>query len=347
MRLQGLTVEDDYLLHQVPDSFVTAVSSNPRWFERLYFNIHDPDGTFLVVTGFGVFPNAQVADGYVVVEDQNAQRNVRLARDLAGRRTATEVGPLRFTMVEPMRRWRLQLDETERVAFDVTFEARSVPYSVGLIEFPQQNGPDTAFRHYNQAGTYSGQLVIDGVEHAVEGCLGQRDHSWGLRQPRERLGLHFWICAHFDDHTLMASYNESREHEVSFCEGAILYADERDPVRVVDLKHDMDVTPNGLQASETRLRFVLEDGRTIETVARPTLPGLLMSGGGHGGWHGQHRGDLHVESERWEHGTRDISKEPIGIVDQLARFETDGATGIGVVEFGISRSRSYTYKARW
>ncbi len=348
MKLTGLTPEDDFLLHQVPDSFATAVSDNPRWFERLYFNLHAPDGSLLLVTGFGVFPNAGVADAYVVAQDPVAQRNIRLARDLGGRRLATEVGPLKFSVIEPMRHWHLELEETEGIAFEVDFQARSVPYSVGLIEFKRSEGPDTAFRHYNQAGTYSGQVTIDGAAHDVGGWLGQRDHSWGLRQPRERLGLHFWLCAHFEDRTYMASYNESREGEVSFCEGAVLYADDREPLPLRDLRHELELTANGLQSERARLRLVFEGGEEVELTAAPTMPDLLMSGGGHGGWHGQHRGDLHVESDRWAHADApDIRKEPIGIVDQMATFEAADGTGIGVFEMGLSRSSSYTYAARW
>jgi hypothetical protein len=348
MKLKGLTAEDDFLLHQVPDSFATAVSDDPRWFERLYFNLHDADGKILLVTGFGVFPNASVADAYCVALDRAAQRNVRLSRDLGGRRLATSVGPLAFEVLEPMRRWHLQLAETEGVAFDLTFEARSVPYSVGLIEFKRTEGPNSAFRHYNQAGVYSGELSLDGRVHDVGGWIGQRDHSWGLRQARERLGVHFWVCAHLDGRTLMASYNESREGEVSFCEGAMLFHDDRDPVPLLDFRHDLRLAPNGLQAEESRLRFIFADGEEIEVLGTPTLPDLLMSGGGHGGWHGKHRGDLHVESERWDDdGRPDIRDEPIGIVDQMARFRSSAGEGIGIIELGISRSASFAYKPRW
>jgi hypothetical protein len=348
VKLSGLTAEDDFLLHQVPDSFATAVSDDPRWFERLYFNFHDDQGEVLLVTGFGVFPNARVADAYCVAVDGAAQRNVRLSRDLAGNRLQTGVGPLAFEVLEPMRRWHLQLEETEGIAFDVTFEALSVPYSVGLIEFKRKEGPNTAFRHYNQAGVYSGELTIDGVSRDVGGWIGQRDHSWGLRQARERLGIHFWVCAHLEGRTLMASYNESREGEVSFCEGAMLFHDDRDPLPLVDFRHDLRLTANGLQAEESRLRFIFEGGEEVEVSATPTLPDLLMSGGGHGGWHGQHRGDLHVESERWDHDQRpDIRDEPIGIVDQMARFRSAAGDGVGIIELGISRSSSFDYQPRW
>jgi hypothetical protein len=241
----------------------------------------------------------------------------------------------------------LQLEEIEGVAFDVTFEARSVPYSVGLIEFKREDGPNTAFRHYNQRGSYTGELVIDGATHELEDWVGQRDHSWGLRQPRERLGLHFWISAHFDDRTLMVSYNESREHEVVFCEGAVMYTDDREPEAVVDLRHELTLSSNGLQSERARLVFVLEDGRELELVATPTIPDLRLAGTGHGGWHGQHRGDLHVESDRWRHDDApDLRDQRFGMVDQLARFDCGAESGIGVLELGISRSSSYAYAPR-
>jgi hypothetical protein len=341
---KGLVAEDDYLLHQQPESFAVSHSDSPKVFERLYFNLHDRAGERLLVTGFGVFPNASVADAYVVVRDAAAQRNVRLARELGGRRLDTSVGPLRFTMLEPMRRWRLELEETEGVSFDVTFEARSVAYSVGVIRFP----PETAFSHYNQAGTYSGRLTIDGETFEDGDWIGQRDHSWGLRRATEGNGLHYWLIAHFADRTFMVSYNETRGHEVNFCEGAILFADERPPVPVVDLRHELELGDNRLQAERGRLLVVCEDGSEHELSFEPRLGDLYMSGAGYGGWQGRHRGELHVEHERWPGEAMPVLREQsFTTVDQLCGFSWDGAEGIGVFEYGISRSSSYAYAPRW
>jgi hypothetical protein len=342
-----LTPEDDYLLHQTADSFANPVSDSPNWFERLYFNFHDEEGSLLGVAGFGVFPNRQVADAYIVAIDGAAQRNIRLARDLGGRRTQTAVGPWTLTLLEPMQRWRLQLEETEGIAFDLTFDARTTAYSVGLIEFDRGDGSSTAFRHYNQAGAYSGVFSLDGAARPVEGWIGQRDHSWGLRHAHERQGLHFWICGHFADRTVMVSYNESRAHEVAFCEGAVLFFDDRPPIRVVDVRHELTLAPSGLQAVEARLRLILEDGNDVELLVRPKLEDLFMAGAGYGGWQGQHRGDLHVESERWPHDARPaLADQATVVVDQLASFESRDESGIGVFELGISRSSSYAYAPR-
>ena len=347
MRLVGLTPEDDYLLHQLPDSFSESSPSHPRWFERLYFNLHDPAGEVLLIAGFGVFPNMQVADGYVVALDGSAQRNIRVARDLAGRRLDTQAGPLKLQVVEPMKTWNLSLAETADIAFELTFEARTDPYSVGLIEFKRDDGPDTAFRHYNQSGHYTGTVTIDGTEHRVDNWLGQRDHSWGLRFARERLGLHFWITIQFEECTVMVSYNETRSGEVTLCEGAVMYADGRESIPVSDLRHELTLTSNGLQSERSRFVFVLDNGETIECVASPTLPDLYMSGAGYGGWQGQHRGDLHVEHERWPHEKRPgIEDMDINIVDQMAIFEWDGKRAAGVLEMGISRSSTYSYSPK-
>jgi hypothetical protein len=344
MQLRGLTPEDDYLLHQLPESFAVSESDNPRWFERLYFNLHDRQGRALMVAGFGVFPNAGVADAYVVVRDAAAQRNIRLARELGGRRLDTSVGPLRLTMLEPMKRWRLQLEEKEGVAFDLTFEARTVAYSVGIIKFK----PDTAFSHYNQAGTYSGSLTIDGETTDDAGWLGHRDHSWGLRRPHERNGLHVWLVAHFDDRTFMVSYNESRDHEVVFCEGGMLFFDEREAVPIKDLRHELEFAENALQATGGRLRVICADGSECTLTPQPRLGDLYMSGAGYGGWQGQDRGELHVESERWPDKEMPVLRDQaLTTVDQLASFEWEGRNGLGVLEHGVTRSSSYSYRPRW
>jgi hypothetical protein len=344
MPAHRLTPEDDYLLHQLPESFAVSKSDNPRVFERLYFNLHDPAAGLLMVAGFGVFPNVDVADAYTVVRDSKAQRNIRLARDLGGRRLDTSVGPLKLTMLEPMKRWRLQLEETEGVSFDVVYQARTAAYSVGQIKFP----PDTAFSHYNQAGTYTGTLTIDGETVSDGGWLGHRDHSWGLRRPHERNGLHVWLVAHFDDRTFMVSYNESREHEVVFCEGAMMFADEREPIAITDLRHELDLAENGLQATGGRLRAICEDDSEHEISVDPALGDLYMSGAGYGGWQGQHRGELHVESERWASDEMpNLRDQALTTVDQLSRFDWGEREGVGVLELGLTRSSSWAYASRW
>ncbi|MFN8217104.1 MAG: hypothetical protein U0R71_10975 [Solirubrobacterales bacterium] len=342
--LKGLVPEDDYLLHQLPESFAVSHSDSPKVFERLYFNLHDRHGKLLMVAGFGVFPNASVADAYVVVRDAAAQRNVRLARELGGSRLDTSVGPLKLSLLEPMQRWRLQMEETEGISFDVTFEARSVAYSVGIIRFP----PETAFSHYNQAGTYSGRLTIDGESVEDGGWIGQRDHSWGLRRATEGNGLHYWLISHFEDRTVMVSYNETRQHEVNFCEGAVMFYDERPPIAVTDLRHELELAENRLQAHRGRFKVLCEDGEELAMSFEPTLGDLYMSGCGYGGWQGQHRGELHVEHERWPGDAMPVLKEQsFTTVDQLAAFECGGERGVGVLEYGISRSSSYSYRPRW
>jgi hypothetical protein len=119
-------------------------------------------------------------------------------------------------------------------------------------------------------------------------------------------------------------------------------------MRVVGLGHELTLADNGLQSRTARLRLHLEDDSEVELLIQPTLPDLLMSGGGHGGWHGQHRGNLHIETDRWDHTSApDIRDVAIGVVDQMASFDTEVGKGAGIFEMGISRSPSYRYVARW
>ncbi len=339
--------DDELLVHQLAQAFSTVESPDPRWFERLYFNCHD-DGGLLVLAGFGVFPNAGVADGYFVVADGVSQRNVRVSRDLGSSRLATAAGPLILTLEEPLARWRLQLAETEGVSADLTFFRRTDPYSVGMIHFPKEDGPDTAFQHYYQSGRYTGFLTVDGHAHAVDGWLGHRDHSWGLRRPRERLGVHFWLCGQFAECCLTVSYNEGRDGLAVFSEGAVLYEGAVEPFRVERFFHRLRLADDGVRVVAGEFVVELEDGQSREFTFEPTMPDVWVAGAGYGGWQGQDRGALHVESETWDQtDTERIKDLPLGTSDQLGRFTMGSMAGFGVLEVGVSRSRNYTYRPSW
>ena len=83
------------------------------------------------------------------------------------------------------------------------------------------------------------------------------------------------------------------------------------------------------------------DGGTTDASAR----GALMAGGGYGGHHGQAPGRDHLESDVYPLDctvtqlTLDSS-----LTDRLATFDWDGTPGIGIFEFALTRSRSYSYR---
>jgi len=75
-----LTPLDDTLRHVLPTTFDHAGTSDPRFFDRYWFAIYDPEGTDLALnTGLCSYLNMNVIDGYGAVIRRGRQHNVRVA----------------------------------------------------------------------------------------------------------------------------------------------------------------------------------------------------------------------------------------------------------------------------
>lgn len=147
----------------------------------------------MLVIGTGRYANAGVMDGYACLLADGVQRNRRFSRHSLPGDASTSLGPLRWTVLDPLRSWRLVLaDDREGFGFDLTWKAIAAPFAVEPITVLHEEGESTDFSHFVQPGEYEGFLRIDGQEVSVSGWRGLRDRSWGVRRTRERLGLHLW-----------------------------------------------------------------------------------------------------------------------------------------------------------
>ena len=93
------------------------------------------------------------------------------------------VGGYRIEVVEPLKKIRLVLEETEGIAADLTWDG-SFP---ALQEVPHvmRAGSRVTLdaQRFAQVGTWEGHISIDGTDIAVtpDTWLGSRDRSWGIR----------------------------------------------------------------------------------------------------------------------------------------------------------------------
>jgi hypothetical protein len=340
-----LSGADEALLHQLAKPFAAVEDAAPNWFDRFYFNLHPRGAGPLLVVGAGVYPNVGVIDGYACVASGDRQDNIRFSAPFGPLGRATrDVGPLRWEVVEPLRRWQLRLDAPAAgLAADVTFTARTDAYAVEPIAVTHEEGPRTEFWHYFQAGEYTGELEIDGQTHSVDGWRGLRDRSWGMRRVRERLGIHMWGGVQFDDWCLAVNYNEDRAGKVTHLDGAWLPVHGGAPVPVVEFRHDLSFDAAGeLEGGAVQAR--LGDGRRCELAVQSLGRGLYMAGAGYGGWHGQPRG-VHEEHDSLPlDGSVSPRSLSLGLVDKLCAYSDGERDGFGVFELAASRSSSYAYR---
>src|SRR3972149_6379588 len=107
-------------------------------------------------------------DGFICIRHNNIQRNLRISRHLKNDRANTEIGMLSFKVLEPLKRWRIQLGENNlKMGCSLEFNGRGAPFS----QTPEQAGQGTQ-AHYNQMGTFRGTISLDGRNYEVNNFLG-------------------------------------------------------------------------------------------------------------------------------------------------------------------------------
>ncbi|WP_231123589.1 hypothetical protein [Nocardioides sambongensis] len=192
----GLGPLDEFPIHQLPRPVAWAGSSDRNFYDRCYLNCHDRTGDLFLITGLGFYPNLGTKDAFVLLRRELDGRSEQTAVHLSdaadprgGDRMAQQVGAYRIEVLEPLRRLRLVMEETEGIGLDLTWEG-----SFDVVqELPhvmrQGSGTTLDAQRFAQVGTWEGVISVDGSDIAVtpDVWLGTRDRSWGsARSARPR-----------------------------------------------------------------------------------------------------------------------------------------------------------------
>ncbi|MFD6366580.1 hypothetical protein ACFWGM_05740, partial [Streptomyces roseolus] len=100
-------VLDEYPVHQAPLSMKHHVSGDRNAYDRCVFHVFDHAGRALLVAGLGVYPDTGVVDACATPRTGDRLHAVRASDALGDERMRLEVGPLRITVDEPLRRFTL------------------------------------------------------------------------------------------------------------------------------------------------------------------------------------------------------------------------------------------------
>lgn len=179
-----LTALDDSPWHQLATTFDHVGTSDPRFFDRLWFATSDRRGRSALQFTMGVYQNMNVVDGGAVVIHEGRQYNLRVSRQLRPLYD-TVCGALRIEVLEPLHRIRLHIDDADLkgrldwiAALPPQEERQHFRRSAGrVIE---------DYSRYDQIGECSGWLEVGGARVDVDSWWACRDHSWGVR---ERVGI--------------------------------------------------------------------------------------------------------------------------------------------------------------
>lgn len=325
------------------DELVDPAAAAPdRFFDRFVLNAHPVDGGPCVIVGAGLYPAADVVDGFAILVTDDEQRNLRFSTELSAT-GGSAVGPFSWQVVEPMRTWRVALGPNPAgFELDLTWRTRAPAWSGDVVVRGDDGAVTSSFEHLFQSGTYTGWVVVDGVRHDAEGWWGQRDRSRGVRTMSGGQGLHMWFQAQFPDRSVGFLLVEDRAHCRLLLEGAVMHVDGRlDPV--VDVRHRL-VFDDGLDLRSGALEVVTASGAVERIDVDASGRGGYMAGGGYGGHHGHPLGRDHLEHDAYPlDGSVGPTTLDSALVDRLARFTCDGVAGTGIYEFAHTRSRSYVY----
>ncbi|RRQ25670.1 hypothetical protein DK926_22385 [Rhodococcus sp. Eu-32] len=314
------------------------------FFDRLMFNMHPADRTApSLITGLGIYPPKNSIDGFVVISNAGEQRNLRFASELdaTDRRSC---GPFSVDCIEPNKQWRLVLGPNDiGVEFDVTWRARTPAWFGEIAVENKATATRTSFDHLFQSGRYSGTVSTDGNEVSADGWFGQRDRSRGVRTMAGGQGLHIWYQAQFATFSIGFLLVETRDGQRILLEGAVMHEDGTLDA-VTNVRHALQFTL-GLDLVGGDVDVTTAAGNRYRVHADATAGGGFMAGAGYGGHHGVARGIDHIESDRYTlNGTVGPTTLDSSLTDRLCSFSLDGESGVGIFEFALSRSRSYTYR---
>ena len=293
--MPSLTTNDEYLVHQIPEPLSVVGIEHQYWRESYFVVAHGPEvDSDVIVIAMATYPARHGLDALVLGRVGGELMGTHHQRGADGDPHTSVVGPVSVVIEEPFRRVHVVVEATEGFEADMTFTARTQPYALRRGRLLDDDGSllwDQS--HMIQSGTFSGSYRKDGRQASVDGWLGQRDHSWGVRD-HGRIPCWTWFAIQLPDGMFGVWCWELANGARIFTDGCWAPSDRSDPVAVVDFRHDLHWTDDGSEVIEygtdgagvTGLSgtvvFGLEDGRqvTVRGSGRWCAPYRPFYGGG-------------------------------------------------------------------
>jgi len=342
---------DEQLNHQTSQPFRVPGTTDHRFYDRHWFEAVSPDGELMMLAGLGTYKNMGVADGFVVVQRDRKQTNVRVSRML-GNDMRAAVGPLTIDIVEPFEQLKVVLSPGDYpLAVELEWNSAYPPY----LEAPHQVFAEARVvqdtNRYDQIGSWTGWLEFDGQRYEAGEWWGVRDHSWGVRpdvggfEPangrRREPMLWLWAFATTDELAVHFQLREDQHGGVKHFDGEVFFpeADDRAPVRISRVEHHIEFIPGTRDWSRLCYDLFLVDGTQLTMEAEALQSAWAYRGTGYENGYedskgvGVVRGDL-VETDVLDLSlpgkvTRGGESYFPGHREQAARVQINGCSGFG------------------
>jgi hypothetical protein len=343
----GYSAQDEQFIHQLPRPLDQVHDPDGSWSDRCYFNAHSPDGTLLLATGYGNNPNGQRAHGYIKVAMADGRHwDLDAGRRVIDDRHELYAGPMRWTCVEPLQRWTLELGpNASGVEWELHYQSRAPMWELLPIEIHRGGRKIVDMYHMKQSGTYTGWVSIDGQRISVDGFGGGRDRTFGVRVAN-KVDFWLWFEANFEDRAIEAWVWESADGTVQYVDGGITYVDGSLSKRFVKFDHDVRFDGDRKRPAHADIVFSDEDGVQYRVTADAEHQHVNVHYGKPPSFAKQGGGLLHYA---WNsNDAAQLTEMEAGAVsmDQLMRFELNGMGGHGIFELLMMGDR-YTRYPNW
>ena len=280
--MPSLTPHDELFVHQIPEPLSVVGIEHHHWRESYFVVAHGPDvDSDVVVIAMATYPARHQLDALVLGRVDGELLFGYHERPANGDPHTTVVGPVSVVIEEAFRRVHVVVDDADGVDVDMVFEARTEPYALRRGRLLDEEGAllwDQS--HMIQSGTFSGEYRRGGRSRSVDGWLGQRDHSWGVRD-HGRIPCWTWFAIQLPDGMFGVWHWELANGARIFTDGCWAPADGSAPVAVVDFAHDLHWTdaggqPVGYGADGSAVAGLA--GRVVFTLAGGTTVGVVGDG---------------------------------------------------------------------
>jgi hypothetical protein len=355
-----ITPADEGFCHQIADTFAVVGTSDLGWTEKVCAMAMARDGTIQLGFGLGKYTNRNVIDAYAGVSRGVEQTTVRASRRLEPEPELAIIGPIRYTVIEPLRQVRFVLEpnEVQPIAFDWLFQGAFPP------QFEHRNHTRSGYRvsadlvRYHQIGLCSGWLEINGqrIEISPDTWVSTRDHSWGVRygigQPLHDLeplppvgeagSYHFfWTPSYLErrDGTPYGIFMVFNHFRRPGMDSKVVWGTIEHPggrvERMVDIRPELSYDPSNRRLRGGHVHCSMADGttRTLQVEVLSDTGFHLGAGlyfGFEGHHHGEWRGTLNVDGERIDDcSTFDNARRLHQIRDTVVRVTDPVGGGVG------------------
>ena len=176
-----LTKGDDFPIHQTSEPIAYS-GTDRNFYDRYFFNGQGPNGEDFFALALGVYPHLNIADASFCIVRDGVQTCLHASRWLMMERMDIAVGPISIEVLEPLKRLKLIIDAPEQsLKAELVFTGRAFP--VEEPRFIRRSGPRAVmdYTRLTQNVAWTGWIDLDGRRSSVDGFMGTRDRSWGVR----------------------------------------------------------------------------------------------------------------------------------------------------------------------